>query len=197
MANTQISPGMIAPAAVGTTELADGALAANTAGRAKMADGFVSQAKLGTGTYSTGGPAFSAYRNTSAQTVSSGVATRVALNAEDFDTDNAFDSTTNSRFQPTVAGYYQFNGRVTGSASGGGTITTCQLQKNGAMALFGSAYIPPSGSSSMTVVVSGLVYLNGTTDYLELYVTMTGSGTCSVSNGAGSTFLQGVLVRAG
>ena len=35
--------------------------------------------------------------------------TKIVFNAKEFDTANAFDSTTNYRFTPQVAGYYQFN----------------------------------------------------------------------------------------
>jgi hypothetical protein len=56
-------------------------------------------------------PAFRAYK-TSAQTISSSTFTKVSLQAESFDVTNAFDSTTNYRFQPTVAGYYQANGTI-------------------------------------------------------------------------------------
>jgi hypothetical protein len=57
------------------------------------------------------GPTFRAYRlNASGtQSVSNGVNTKVALTGEYFDTDNCFDSTTNYRFTPTKAGYYQIN----------------------------------------------------------------------------------------
>ena len=69
-----------------------------------------------TGTVMVSGnmPAFSAYLGTS-QTVTTDVATKLQLNTEVFDTASAFDSTTNYRFQPTVAGYYQLNGNVSGS----------------------------------------------------------------------------------
>lgn len=56
-------------------------------------------------------PAFRAY-TTSSQTITSGTFTKVALQAKSFDSTSAFDSTTNYRFQPTVAGYYQTNGSI-------------------------------------------------------------------------------------
>ena len=117
------------------------------------------------------GPAFSAYAN-AAQTVSNNTLTKVVLQVEDFDTNSCFDSTTNYRFTPTVAGYYQVNGTLRLS----GTITTVQtllyLYKNG------SAYadfinINPATSLSQNgyTIVGGsvLVYMNGSTDYLEIY----------------------------
>jgi len=51
------------------------------------------------------GPAFRAYLNSN-QTLSSGTFTKIAFNIEEYDTTNAYDNTTNYRFQPTVAGYY-------------------------------------------------------------------------------------------
>jgi hypothetical protein len=50
-------------------------------------------------------PAFSAYASAQ-QTVSNATFTQVALQAEEFDTNNNFASNT---FTPTIAGYYQFN----------------------------------------------------------------------------------------
>ena len=63
-----------------------------------------------TGTMMLNGPTFSVYRNTTEQSVTSNVATKIQFNAEEFDTANCFDSTTNYRFTPNVAGYYLFQG---------------------------------------------------------------------------------------
>lgn len=186
-----IDASKIAAGAVGASEIADGAV-----GNAELGADAVTQDKVATGVGAEG-PAFSAFRNTSTQTVTSGVATKVQLNGEDFDTANAFDSTTNFRFQPSVAGYYMLTGRILSSASGGGSVATALLYKNGALVLNGQGYIPPSGSSSQNTTVTGLVYLNGSTDYVELWANLNGSGTITITNGTGVTFLQGVMVRAG
>ena len=198
---TKIPQSQVEDGAVGTTQLADNAvatakIAANAVITAKILDANVTQAKLAPGTAGNG-PAFSVFRNTSAQTVSSGVATKVQLNGEDFDTDSAFDPVTNFRFQPLVAGYYLVTGRIASSASTSGTVALPLIYKNGSFVLNGQPYIPPSGSSSMTATLTGLVYLNGSTDYLELWANITGTGTITISNGTGITFLQGALVRAG
>jgi hypothetical protein len=201
MALTTIDPSMIptdaidaskiAAGAVGASEIADGAV-----GNTKLATDAVTQDKVATGVGGEG-PTFSAFRNTSTQTVTSGVATKVQLNGEDYDTANAFDSTTNFRFQPTVAGTYLVTGRIAATASSGGTVSSPLIYKNGSFLLNGQPYIPPSGSSSMTTTVTGLVQLNGSTDYVELWANITGAGTITISNGTGVTFLQGTLVRAG
>ena len=75
------------------------------------------------------GPAFFAYR-TSTQSVTAGVTTKVQLNGELFDTHGCFDSTTNYRFTPTVAGYYQFNATL-GIFGNNGSQSNVEIRKNG------------------------------------------------------------------
>lgn len=70
---------------------------------------------------------FSAYRS-SAWTAAAGL-TKVNLNAEYFDTNNNFDSTTNFRYNVPVDGFYQFNARVT--ISGNTTRLFVAVYKNG------------------------------------------------------------------
>ena len=199
MALTQIDPSMIptdaitashiAAGAVGASEIADGAV-----GNAELATDAVTQDKVAAGVGGEG-PVFSVYRNTD-QSVSSGVTTKVALNAEEFDSANAFDSTTNFRFQPQVAGTYLLTAHIGANASTAGTILVPYIYKNGSVYKQGHSYIPPSGSSSMQGSVTALVQLNGSTDYVELWANNTGSGTNTFTGGASNTWFQGALVRA-
>jgi hypothetical protein len=151
-------------------------------------------------TTQVGAPAFSAYRQAS-QSVTSNVITKVALNAEFFDTNNNFDSTTNYRFTPTVAGYYQFNALISLT----GTVSTqqliCFIVKNGNTSLERNFDFNPSASlsanSTVNMSASQLYYLNGSTDYVELYVYYFG-GTSTIS-GSGAyqiTSLSGSMVRS-
>lgn len=137
-------------------------------------------------------PAFRAYSGTD-QTVSNGVSTKVQLNTEAFDTNNNFDSTTNYRFTPTVAGYYQFNAAVYSTDTGTMTYNYIKIFKNGSQ---DSAVIyGPYNSNAQAGALSSLIYLNGTTDYVELYVEVAGSGTLTVKSGASLTYLSGFLAR--
>jgi hypothetical protein len=52
------------------------------------------------------GPAFSAYLSSNLD-VTDGVITKVPCNTEEFDTNTCYDNSTNYRFTPNVAGYYQ------------------------------------------------------------------------------------------
>jgi len=158
-------------------------------------DGVIAQADLATGVAGTG-PAFSAYLSAN-QTVTSGVQTKVQCNTEVFDTASCYDNATNYRFTPNVAGYYQISATV--GPYGGAIPTRCILSvyKNGTsvtrLADFAitSAYANGVGGSC-------LVYLNGSTDYVELYAQINvASGTPQIEgvNSYTTTFM-GVMVRA-
>ena len=130
-----------------------------------------------TGTVMVNGPAFSAY-TTSTTSVTNATLTKITLNAKLFDTNNNFDSTTNYRFTPTVAGYYQVNAvtLMSGSAAG---ISELLIYKNGSTFTAGCTVINVTGGTVPNA--SSLVYLNGSTDYIELYVYQTSGSTLTVS----------------
>ena len=131
-------------------------------------------------------PAFSVYPNSN-QSLSSGVQ-KIQMAAETFDTNNCFDSTTNYRFTPTVAGYYQFNALVTLGATA--SSCTIYIYKNGSNYKVGTN-IPSTGYNSS--MVSDVVYLNGSTDYVEFYV---GVGTSlTLQSGSATTYASGAMVR--
>jgi hypothetical protein len=132
------------------------------------------------------GPAFSASGN--GQTLTSSTTTKLQLTVEQFDTNNCFDSSTNYRFTPTVAGYYQCNISLTAaSAFTGGNVF---LYKNGANDYGGMAI--GTTTSGGTFVGSTLVYLNGTTDYIEMYG-MFGTGQATVGS---ATKFSASMVRS-
>lgn len=164
-------------------------------GVSKVQDGVIVQADLASGVAGNG-PAFSAYKSGGNQTITSSTFTKVQLNTEEFDTNNSFDPTTNYRFTPTVAGYYQINGAVNGESSTG-TLTRClaSIFKNGVELKRGSDTLISAGGAYLSVVTS-IVYLNGTTDYLELYAFITAGTTAVVAGNLALTYFSGALVRA-
>lgn len=139
----------------------------------------------------TGGPAFSAY-GANAQAIASGSFAKVTLGTEEYDTDGAFDSTTNYRFLPTTAGYYQLNGEVSFASSSAGVIGS--IYKNGTEFKRG-ATSGSAASSGQSANVSALVYLNGTTDYVEFYAYQNSGGSINTTQGAAYTYFQGFLAR--
>ena len=156
--------------------------------------GTMTQAQIGNGVAGTG-PAFRAFLNSN-QSVSTGVSVKVQLNAETFDTANCFDSTTNYRFTPNVAGYYNISIMGGGTASSSLSYNYIQIWKNGSRVAF--AIYGPYATSYQYGVLTHLVYMNGTTDYIEMYSEINGSGSMSVvgDSGGTSTFMTGFLARA-
>ena len=116
------------------------------------------------------GPAFSAYYVGTGQNISLNTSTKVILNTKDFDTASCFDTST-YRFTPNIAGYYQFNAQI--RASGVATYLSTYLYKNGS-ALIQSEFLKDS-SGYVGTTISGLIYLNGSTDYVELYAISDGN----------------------
>jgi len=166
---------------------------ASSISTAYLADASVTQAKLASGVAGNG-PAFSAYRTTS-QSVSGNTWTKVQLPLENFDTAGAFDSTTNYRFQPAIAGYYFFSGMVT-AASNSFTGVQAALYKNGSQYRVARNYATAAYEDDWSVNVSDLIYLNGTTDYIELWGLVVGSTPEFWANSAADTNLSGFLARA-
>jgi len=143
---------------------------------------------------SSSGPAFAAYRNTSSQSITQNTWTKVELNAELFDTDNCYDPTTNYRFTPNKAGYYQVTARLNLTSDTATSVVQLEIRKNG------SAYAclyRLSGQSNTAVGIGGstLVYLNGTTDYIELYLNMAAATTRNINDDINSLF-TGVWIRS-
>jgi hypothetical protein len=136
-------------------------------------------------------PAFSASMS-GTQTLTNNTATKVTFNTELFDTNNNYDSTTNYRFTPTVAGYYQANVFIAGPTSATG-VTATYIYKNGARYAT-SANVNYAGGN--VVSLSSLVYLNGSTDYIECYCYQdTGVSNSVGSSDASITRFQACLVR--
>ena len=138
-------------------------------------------------------PAFSAYMG-SDLSLTSGVYTKVPIDTEDFDTTSDFDSTTNYRYTPSVAGYYQINGTVRGTGTSRTTFLLA-FYKNGSSHKVVSLSRETS-SSPAVISASAVIYMNGSTDYLELYGFMLFSSGGSLDYAAtkDSCFFSGHLV---
>jgi hypothetical protein len=130
-------------------------------------------------------PAFSAYQS-SPQTLSGATLTKILFQTEEFDTNNNFASST---FTPTVAGYYQVQGKIQTSASY--TAGIVAIYKNGAVYKYGSYNANATGVASPSM--SCLVYCNGSTDYVELYASVTTGQALDATSAM--TWFQGSLVR--
>ena len=133
-------------------------------------------------------PAFSAYV-AAGQAISGATWTKMQAGTKEFDTNNNYDNTTNYRFTPTVAGYYQFNAcwQSVSSAS-----VTLAFYKNGSAAKAG-IFSTTSVIGGPNVAASSLIYCNGSTDYVECYVYSSVSNT--VFGSQVNSYFQSFFVR--
>ena len=171
------------------TGLSVGGLPTGVVNSTNIVDASITQADLAANVVGNG-PAFSAYLSGN-QSFSSSTWTKGAFALEEYDTNSNFN-TTNYRFLPTVAGYYQISctGLVTGSASD----RYMQLYKNGTGISPSAFYVQFNVSSSNIILsFSNLLYLNGSTDYLELWYYSDGASPSLNSSG---THFQGFLARS-
>ena len=155
---------------------------------ASLQNNSITQAKLASNVTTTG-PAFRAYANSATQALNA-AATKITLGAEDFDTANCFSS---SRFTPNVAGYYWISAGIRTENLAN---ATSAIYKNGTAHSFGTV----SQAGSYHTLVSDLVYLNGSTDYVELYGFQY-SGTQNMATQgftptSAYTWMSGFLARA-
>ena len=149
------------------------------------------QAELATGVAGTG-PAFSA-SVTGTTTITSGVFTKMVFNSENWDTASCFDSTTNYRFTPNVAGYYLITGALDAGTSTNANRAIPVIYRNGSSYRLG-VNLGTANGSSFASTVSAQVYFNGTTDYVELFAYVL--ATTAQYTASTATWFDGVLVRA-
>ena len=158
----------------------------STISSAGLATGGVAQASLASGVAGNG-PAFCAYQ-TSATALTGGGWTKITFNTELFDTNNNFASST---FTPTVAGYYQINGQIQYDIASVAN-ANIRIYKNGSALVQGN-YLSLAAQNAPCVVVSGLIYCNGTTDTIEIYGNI--GTSCNTLTGLPATMFSGAMVR--
>ena len=130
------------------------------------------------------GPAFSASANTDTS-VANTTFTKIDLLDEEFDTANCFSS---SRFTPNVAGYYLFTMAVQAAAL---AQLAPILYVNGSQRYWGDS----TAANGFDAVGTALVYMNGTTDYAEMYAYQASGSTGLIKGFKYRTFFQAFLAR--
>jgi hypothetical protein len=136
-------------------------------------------------------PAFFVARGTTDQAISNVTDTVALFNSVVFDTASAY-STGTGRFTPQVAGYYQINASM--SLSGNSfALASANIRKNTNIQVIIGTSAFAFNSVPYRISGSVIVFLNGSTDYVDVtgYVSAANTQTINV----GSAF-SGVLVRA-
>ena len=168
-----------------------------------LVDASVTQAKLGTNVAGTG-PAFSAY--IAANQSATGSAQIITFNTEVYDSNNCFNNTGSTvtlngvsvpaySFGPNVAGYYQINCSLSAFDTVSGSAYLLQIYKNGSIFLTGAALPLSSGTSTMGGSASQVIYMNGTSDTVQIYGRFAGTLPVFFGSATGSNF-SAALVRA-
>ena len=132
-------------------------------------------------------PAFEAFLSAN-QSIADNAIDKVLCNTEVFDTNNAYDNSTNYRFQPQVAGKYFVYGRTTlDDGAGAMRQAICYIYKNGSKLLTAKLNFDRSTTSEGeggTPVCNGIIDMNGSSDYIELFAELD-------SNDGGTANVQG------
>jgi hypothetical protein len=151
-------------------------------------------AASGSQTLGIQGPAFFVYPS-GTFTAANATDTKVPFNSKatvGFDTNSNFDLTTNYRFTPTVAGYYQISAGLTSTATGTG-FCAIKIYKNSAS--FVQIAYSTATANYLGATGSALIYFNGSTDYIEFYVNQNSGVTATFNAGYTNTWATGCLVR--
>lgn len=135
---------------------------------------------------------FVAHAGTAAQLGSAAAPAKVAINTVDSDISTWFD-TTNHRFTPQVTGYYQFLGSVISSAGlVAGDFLRLQVRQNGSV--LSPAPLGDNSQQTNTTfaveaqVVASPVFMNGSTDYVELWGVCISSAAAQVTTTFNAVF---------
>ena len=140
---------------------------------------------------------FSAYLAANFGVLTANNWTLVRLYTEIIDSANTFEPTTNGRYQPNIAGWYQISAGVTISGDVNST-ALASIWKNGSSC----RRLGQSGINATNLVTSAFsgsfpIYLNGTTDYVDLrvYTSQTNANALGDANGEYTSF-SGYLIEA-
>jgi len=136
----------------------------------------------------TNTPAFQAYLSAD-QTVTSGTETKIQLNTEDFDTDSAYDNSTNYRFTPQTAGKYFVYATVRGNAGSSALdLEMTAIYKNGSSFIENQIDFRANDALLAGITVTAFIDMNGSSDYLECYARCLGGTTIKGSSTRPSVF---------
>tara|TARA_R110001606_G_scaffold395693_1_gene568622 strand:- start:21 stop:512 length:492 start_codon:yes stop_codon:yes gene_type:complete len=136
-------------------------------------------------------PAFHA-KLSSTQSVSNDAEQKINVNAEDFDTNNCYDNSTNYRFLPTVAGKYWCYGQT--SIYGGDvsriSVVQTRLKKNGSTVFYNNQDTRNNQERGISSPVGVLIDFNGSSDYLEMhcYISLTNTSGSQITGDSSATF---------
>ena len=140
-------------------------------------------------------PAFRANKASPYQAISHNSDVIITFETEDFDT-NGFYDTSNSRFTPTIAGYYFVNANVGFSNATGEYYFAIHLFKNGTRVSRGGNWNDGS-NQNVNVRNSSIIAFNGSSDYVDVRCYQNSGGNLTINNGdnGAQTFFEAFYIR--
>lgn len=190
------SPTLVTPA-LGT--VASGVISACTSTSMAMVTPILGTPTSGTLTNCTGLPytgvtkpttVFYAH-NSAGQALATATATKITLDTEDIDAGSLFAS---SKYTPNVAGKYLIIASICYGSIAAGTLGIAMIYQNGGVVVEMDVYQAATSSSLFSVCV-GIVSMNGSTDYIEMYGYHNAGVNKSTLAGGSLTYLAGSLIE--
>jgi hypothetical protein len=140
-------------------------------------------------------PSFSVNRSSGTDQVNISGIDKIEFNGEVFDTNSDFDSATNFRFTPTVAGKYLLSVSVTWLSA---TVTlgdqlSLYIYKNGA-AYAHNFTAAATSNDNETQTLTVVVDANGSTDYFEVFASNADRNTSDVEGDITRTYWTGCRI---
>ena len=137
-------------------------------------------------------PAFEAYGSANMTGVADAVYVKLIMNTEKFDTDSMYDSSTNYRFTPTIAGKYYVYGMcdMYSETNYKLNVANIAIYKNGSVyKIMNNTFDPSYEPNENTFFVGAVVDFNGSSDYVELYArsnVTSGTSTLDIDESSGT-----------
>ncbi len=148
---------------------------------------------LGSGASPTNVPVFRVTKNGTDQTLPTSTYTKLTWNTKAIDTYNSFDLA-NGRFTPTVAGNYLIHLAVgCNNATQAANACVASIIRNGTKV---SQQVNRAAEFDVTANATVIVYLNGTTDYVEA-TAYNEATTASITGTTSYTYFEGSLLASG
>jgi len=138
------------------------------------------------------GPIVSATLSVAQSAVASGTPTKITFQTKEYDTGGYFDATSNFRYQPLVAGYYQVNVSMQPAASGTGLVGV-SIYKNAAAYKAGAKVA--NNAAGVIVTAHAIVQVNGSTDFIEAFGFQTTGATMTLPISSTATYFQATFLR--
>lgn len=135
-------------------------------------------------------PSFSVHRNSVVQNNITGT-DKIEWTTKEFDTNSDFDSTTNYRFTPTIAGKYLLSVGVYWLLTVSGDDIVIKLYKNGVE--YKNA-VTVAGGITETQTITAVVDANGTTDYFEVFALNLGRDTSDINGFPETSYFTGCRI---